>query len=425
MIQEFNKINKVKGELSLPGDKSISHRAIMFASMAKGKSVIKNLSNGQDVASTMKCFEQLGVEIKKGKSEFIVNGKGFKNFIKPSESLDCSNSGTTARLITGFLCTQNFETTLIGDESLSKRPMDRVTIPLTQMGARFESKNNRLPLKIFPANEIHPINYELPVASAQIKSAVILAGLHSEGITSVIEKLPSRNHTEKMLGLEVKENKSGNTILVSKINYPVPAEYFVPSDVSSAAFFVVLAILSKNSSLRIKNVGLNETRKGYLEILEQMGAKINYENISVSGGETYGDIIVETSKLQNIEVPKEIIPNIIDEIPVLSVAGLFAEGNFTIRNASELRKKESDRISTLCFNYKLLGLEVEESEDGFSLSGEIKNKNVVFNSFDDHRIAMAFAVLSMLLNDGGKVDNFDCVAISNPDFLKQVKMITG
>ena len=221
------------------------------------------------------------------------------------------------------------------------------------------------------------------------------------------------------------KNKSGNTILVSKINYPVPAEYFVPSDVSSAAFFVVLAILSKNSSLRIKNVGLNETRKGYLEILEQMGAKINYENISVSGGETYGDIIVETSKLQNIEVPKEIIPNIIDEIPVLSVAGLFAEGNFTIRNASELRKKESDRISTLCFNYKLLGLEVEESEDGFSLSGEIKNKNVVFNSFDDHRIAMAFAVLSMLLNDGGKVDNFDCVAISNPDFLKQVKMITG
>lgn len=423
MIQEFNKINKVKGELGLPGDKSISHRAVMFASMAKGKSVIKNLSNGQDVATTMKCFQQVGTDIKIGNSEVVVNGKGFKNFNKPSESLNCGNSGTTARLITGFLSAQNFETTLIGDESLSKRPMDRVTIPLTQMGARFESENNRLPLKIFPANAVRSINYELPVASAQVKSAVILAGLHSDGITSVIEKFPSRNHTEKMLGLEVKENKSGNTILVSKINYPVPAEYFVPSDVSSAAFFIVLAILSKNSSLRIKNAGLNETRKGYLDILEQMGAKINYENISVSGGETYGDVVVETSKLHNIEVPKEIIPNIIDEIPILSVAGLFAEGNFIIRNVSELRKKESDRISTLCYNYKLLGLEVDEFEDGFLVSGEIKNKNVVFNSFDDHRIAMTFAILSMLLNDGGKVDNFDCVAISNPDFLKQIKMI--
>jgi len=424
MIQEFKKVSKVSGELNLPGDKSISHRAVMFASMAKGKSVIKNLSNGQDVGTTVKCFQQLGTEIKKEGSEIIVIGKGFKNFSKPSKLLDCGNSGTTARLITGFLSAQDFETTLIGDESLSKRPMDRVTIPLTQMGARFESENNRLPLKISPAKEIHPINYEMSVASAQIKSAVILAGLHCESTTSVIEKLPSRNHTEKMLGLEVKKNKSGNTILVSKINYPVPAEYFVPSDVSSAAFFVVLAILSKNSSLIIKNIGLNETRKGYLEILGQMGAKINYENISVSGGETYGNIVVESGKLNNIEIPKEIIPNIIDEIPILSVAGLFAEGDFIIKNAGELRKKESDRISTLCYNYKLLGLRVDKFEDGFSISGEIKNKNMVFNSFEDHRIAMTFAILSMLLNGGGKVDNFDCVAISNPDFLRQVQRIT-
>ena len=361
--------------------------------MAKGKSVIKNLSNGQDVASTMKSFEQLGAEIKKYDSEFIVTGKGFKNFIKPQKPLDCGNSGTTARLMTGFLSAQNFETTLVGDESLSKRPMDRVTIPLTQMGAKFESGNNRLPLRILSSKELHPINYELPVASAQIKSAVILAGLHCEGVTSITEKLPSRNHTEKMLGLEVKKSESGNTVLVSKINYPVPTEYFVPSDVSSAAFFIVLALLSKDSSLRIKSVGLNETRKGYLEILEKMGAKINYENISVSGGETYGDIVVENSKLKNIEIPEEIIPNIIDEIPILSVAGLFAEGNFLIKNAKELRKKESDRISTLCYNYKLLGLKVDEFEDGFSISGQIKNKNIVFKSFDDHRIAMTFAIL--------------------------------
>ncbi len=425
MIQEFNKIDKIEGELSLPGDKSISHRSVFFASMAKGKSVIKNISNGQDVASTMKCFEQLGAEIKKQDSEVILTGRGFKNFIKPQKPLDCGNSGTTARLITGFLSAQNFEATLVGDGSLSKRPMDRVTIPLTQMGAKFESENNSLPLKILPSKELHPINYELPVASAQIKSAVILAGLHCEGVTSITEKLPSRNHTEKMLGLEVKKSESGNTVLVSKINYPVPTEYFVPSDVSTAAFFIVLALLSKDSSLRIKSVGLNETRKGYLTILEQMGAKINYENVSVSGGETYGNIVVENSKLNNVEIPEKIIPNVIDEIPILSVAGLFAEGNFLIKNAKELRKKESDRIATLCYNYKLLGLNVDEFEDGFSISGEIKNKNVVFKSFDDHRIAMTFAILSMLLNDGGKVDNFDCVAISNPDFLKQVKMITG
>lgn len=425
MIQEFNRINKVKGELKLPGDKSISHRAVFFSSIADGKSVIKNLSNGEDVATTIECFSALGCDIKKENNEIIVSGRGFRNFNKPRNPLDCGNSGTTARLIAGFLAAQNFETTLTGDESLSKRPMDRVTIPLEKMGAKFESENNRFPLKIFPAKELHPINYELPIPSAQIKSSVILAGLHCENVTSIIEKAQSRNHTEKMLGLEVKKSEAGNTILVSKINYPVPAEYFVPSDVSTAAFFVILAVLTKGSILKIKNAGLNETRKGYLGILKQMGTKINYENIAVSSGEVYGDIMVEGCKLKNVEIPLEIIPNIIDEIPILSVASLFAEGNFIIKNGGELRKKESDRISSLCYNYKLLGLEVEEFEDGFALSGEIKNKNVLFESFGDHRIAMAFAILSLLLNDGGKVNNFDCVKISNPDFVQQIRQITS
>ena len=424
MFQSFNHISKVKGELNLPGDKSISHRAVMFASMAKGKSVIKNLSNGEDVATTINCFSALGCDIKEVNKEVIVKGKGFKNFNKPHNSLDCGNSGTTARLITGFLAAQDFNTILTGDESLSKRPMDRVTIPLEKMGAQFKSNNNKLPLEIFPAKELKPINYELPVASAQIKSAVILAGLHSDGTTSIIEKNQSRNHTEKMLGLEVKESDAGSTILVSKINYPVPAEYFVPSDVSTAAFFIILAALTKGSFLKIKNAGLNETRKGYLKILESMRAKINFENVALSSGEVYGDIIVESSKLKNVEIPEEIIPNIIDEIPILSVAGLFADGNFVIKNAGELRKKESDRISSLCYNYKLLGLEVEESENGFIISGLIKNKNVVFESFGDHRIAMTFAILSMLLKVGGEVNNFDCIKISNPGFVQQIKQIT-
>ena len=298
-------------------------------------------------------------------------------------------------------------------------------IPLEKMGTRFESENKNLPLKVIPSKELKPINYELPIPSAQIKSAVIFAGLHCEGITSIIEKVSSRNHTEKMLGLEVKKSVTGNTILVSKKNYPIPTEYFIPSDISSAAFFVVLTILLKDSSLRIKNVSLNETRKGFLKILTEMGAKINFENISVSGGENYGDIIVESSKLANVNISEEIIPNIIDEIPILSVAGLFAEGNFSIKGAGELRKKESDRINSLCYNYKLLGLDVEEFQDGFTSSGKIKNNNITFESFGDHRIAMAFSILSLLLNTGGKVDNFSCVKISNPDFINQIKQITG
>jgi len=425
MLQTFDHITKVKGELSLPGDKSISHRAVFFSSMAEGKSVIKNLSDSEDVASTIKCFSDLGCEIKKEKNQFVVAGKGFKKFNKPNKPLDCGNSGTTARLLAGLLSAQNFETTLIGDESLSERPMDRVMIPLKKIGVNFESENDRLPLKIIPDKEHHPINYKLPIPSAQIKSSVILAGLHCEGITSVIEKIPSRNHTEKMLGLEVKKSESGNTILVSKKNYPIPAEYFIPSDVSSAAFFVVLTTLTKGSSLRIKNASLNETRKGYLRILKEMGARINFENISVSSGEIYGDIIVESSQLKNVEIAEGIIPNIIDEIAILSVAGLFAEGNFSIKGAKELRKKESDRINALCYNYKLLGLDIDEFEDGFSISGKIINKGVTFESFNDHRIVMTFSILSLLLNDGGKVNNFNCVKISNPDFINQIKQITG
>lgn len=425
MLQSFNHITKVNGELILQGDKSISHRAVFFSSMADGKSVIKNISTGDDVISTINCFRGLGIDIQKENNLIVVNGKGFKGLRKPENSLNAGNSGTTARLLTGLLIAQNFESTLIGDNSLSKRPMDRVMIPLKKMGAKFESDNNHLPVRIIPAEKLKPINYELPVPSAQIKSSIILAGLHCDGITSVIEKLSSRNHTEKMLGLEEKKSVAGNTILVSNKNYPIPSEYFIPSDISSAAFFIVLTILTKDSSLRVKNVSLNETRKGYLKILEKMGAKINYENISVSGGEVYGDIEVESSTLRSIEIPGEIIPNIIDEIPILSVAGLFAESTFTITGVQELRKKESDRINSVCYNYKLLGLKVEEREDGFSISGKIKNKEAVFESFNDHRIAMTFSILSLLLNDGGKVNNFNCVNISNPDFINQLKQITG
>ncbi|HVO74096.1 MAG TPA: 3-phosphoshikimate 1-carboxyvinyltransferase, partial [Ignavibacteriaceae bacterium] len=248
MKQEFNKIDHINGELELPGDKSISHRSVMFSSLAKGKSVIRNLSAGEDVKSTQKCFMQMGIEINKKSDCIEVSGKGFKGLKKPSAPLDAGNSGTTTRLISGILAAQDFESVIVGDESLSARPMKRIISPLSLMGARFEAAENfTLPLKIFPAEEIKAVSYELPIASAQVKSAVLLAGLHSDETTSVIEKIPSRNHTEKMLNLKHELKNSKNIIYVSKKDYPEPKEYFVPGDISTAAFFIVLTLLAENS----------------------------------------------------------------------------------------------------------------------------------------------------------------------------------
>ena len=425
MDKYFNNIEKVGGELELPGDKSISHRAVMFSSLAEGKSKIFNLSDGEDVLSTRNCFKQMGINVE-SKGNFIeITGKGFKNFTRPSGFLNAGNSGTTARLISGILAAQNFESELIGDESLSKRPMKRIITPLTAMNGKIKaSEDYTLPLHFYPSEEIIGINYELPVASAQVKSAVLLAGLHSEQITSVIEKLPSRDHTEKMLGLKTRFNESGKITFVSKDDYPVPKTYFIPSDISTAAFFIILSLLVKNSSLTVKNVSLNPTRTGILDVLKDMGARIEKGSIKEMNGEVFGDLTIHYSKLHNIKIEEKIIPNIIDEIPILSAASVFADGKFEIERVSELRAKETDRINAICHNMRLLGLDVEEKKDGFCISGKVKNNTPVFESFGDHRIAMSFGILSLLLKDGGKVNNFDCAAISNPDFLGQLSKIS-
>jgi 3-phosphoshikimate 1-carboxyvinyltransferase len=426
MLKEFSKIDHINGELNLPGDKSISHRAVMFSSLAEEKSIIRNLSEGEDVKTTQKCFMQMGIEIKK-KPEFVeVEGKGFKGLKKPSGPLDARNSGTTTRLISGILAAQDFESEIIGDKSLSARPMKRIISPLNLMGARIEATENfTLPLRIFPAKKIKAINFELPIASAQIKSAVLLAGLHSDETTTVIENILSRNHTETMLNLKHEFQNSKKIIYVSKKNYPEPKEYFVPGDISTASFFIVLALHTRNSFLKIKDVTLNETRSGILKVLTEMGGKIEIENQKETSGELYGDIIIRGSRLHNVEIPAEIIPNIIDEIPVLSVAGIFSEGDFKIKNASELRGKETDRIKAVCHNMKLAGMHIEEYEDGFCISGSPGDRKVMFESFGDHRIAMAFSILSLLLKKGGAVNNFTCVNISNPQFLSQLKQITS
>jgi 3-phosphoshikimate 1-carboxyvinyltransferase len=425
MIFTTEKIDRVAGSLQLPGDKSISHRSVMFSAMSNGVSTINNCLRSEDLISTINCFRALGCEIDSSEEEIRVIGKGFKGFKKPAKPLECGNSGTTSRLISGILAAQDFDTTLIGDQSLSKRPMKRIVDPLIQMGALLStSSTGTLPLTISATNNLHAIEYQLPVASAQVKSAVLLAGLHLDNRTIVMEHERTRNHTEKMLGLEVEELGMERKIYSSIDNYPQPKEYLVPSDISSASFFIVLTLLLPNSEILIKNVSLNPTRTGLIDVLIKMGGSIEVVSRNVSSGEEYGDLLVKSSKLQNISIDMNLIANIIDEIPILSVAGLFAEGQFEIRNAGELRHKESDRISALCKNYKLLSVNCEEYEDGFTLSGEVKDFSNVLQSYGDHRIAMTFGILGSLLYEPIKINNFECLSISNPNFLKQVQSIT-
>jgi 3-phosphoshikimate 1-carboxyvinyltransferase len=423
MIQKFENVPDINGVLNLPGDKSISHRAVMFGALAEGVSVIKNCSQAEDVASTMSCFEKMGVKFERGE-EIKIYGKGFKGLTPPEGALYAGNSGTTARLISGVLCAQGFESTLTGDESLSSRPMSRVVEPLKLMGACFETSGKvTLPLRIIPSEKLQAVNYKLQVASAQVKSAMLLAGLFIEDETVIIEPVATRNHTEKMLGLKTEQEDDGKKIFVSKNDYPKPFVMTIPSDISSAAFFIILALLTKGSEILIKHVTLNETRTGFLQLVKDMGGRIIIEDEQEENGERRGDIRVFSSRLMNIEIPEYIIPNIIDEIPILSVAGVFASGKFVVRNAKELRVKESDRIKSMCLNFKMMGLNVTEFEDGFEIDGNISGTNFTFESFGDHRIAMAFAVMSMLLPNGGTINGFEAVAISNPSFLKQLNKI--
>jgi len=423
MIQEFSRIKRISGKLNLPGDKSISHRSVMFAAMAKGKSEIYNCLQSQDVLSTIAAFQKMGCSIEITEKKIIINGRGKNGLIKPTEELYLGNSGTTTRLIAGILSAQKFPVILTGDPSLSNRPMKRIIDPLIKMGAKINSENGLLPIEILPVTLLKPMEYELPIASAQIKSCILLAGLFLEDETIVVEKKQSRNHTEKMLDLKIIEENEKRKIYSSIRNYPIAQKYSVPSDISTASFLIVLTLLLKDSKLELPGVSLNKTRIGVISILKKMGANIEFGNVEIINGEKRGDIIIRSSNLTNIDIPDEIIPNIIDEIPILAIAGLFAEGNFNIRNASELRHKESDRIKSVCENFKLLGIYLTEFNDGFELSGRHNINKVVFQSYNDHRIAMAFSILSLLLDQGGSVNNFECVDVSNPEFVNQLKSI--
>jgi 3-phosphoshikimate 1-carboxyvinyltransferase len=425
MLQSFAKIKHIKGELTLPGDKSISHRSLIFSAMSKGRSVIQNLPNGEDVQSTIHCLSQLGINILETNDLAYVDGRGFKGFQKPVRELFAGNSGTTARLLSGLLSMQDFPGTIIGDASLSKRPMQRVIEPLKQMGADISSATGTLPLKINPAEQLRPINFQLITPSAQVKSAVILAGLHLDEETSVTEYLPSRDHTERMLNLRIAKEERKNIIYVSRKDYPHSNEYVIPADISSAVFFITAALITPGSELLIKNVSLNPSRTAILDIFRQMGGSIEIENIQNYANEPSGDLIIKSSVLKNVIIPPEIIPNIIDEIPALTIAAIHSEGEFSIAGAGELRHKETDRIAAICSNLKTAGIKVEEYIDGFYFSAKEYNRNLFFNSFGDHRIAMAFSVMSMLSEHGGMVEDFQCISISNPDFINQINSIAS
>lgn len=413
---------KINSNVTVPSDKSISHRSIMIGSLAKGVTEIENFLFSDDCLATINCFKNLGTDIEIRNDKIIVKGNDF-NLFAPKQILDCQNSGTTTRLLLGILSTQEFESILTGDSSLKKRPMKRVTLPLSQMGAEFEflEKEDFLPIKVKGSKKLKPIEYTLPIPSAQVKSALIFASLRAEGKSVIKESPKSRDHTELMLkhaGANIKSWEEDGVYTVEILPSQVSSiKIKIPSDISSAAFFIVLALICEGSSVVIENCILNPTRTGIIDVLKQMGADIRIEDVENRNGELVGKIIARSSNLKGIKVDKNYIPRIIDEIPILAVAAAFAEGKTTIDNASELRVKESDRIKTTVQMLKSFGADCYELEDGLEIIGSReKLKSAVVNSYKDHRIAMAASIMACAVEGESTILDAECASISFPNF---------
>lgn len=423
---------RLAGKVALPGDKSISHRAAMLGAIAEGKSRISNFAASEDCTSTLTCLADLGVKMRRDGTNVTVHGVGKTGFTAPSGSLDCGNSGTTMRLLSGILAGQNFESTLTGDDSLSRRPMMRIIDPLTQMGATLEATDGHAPLAIKGRNPLKAIEFRLPVASAQLKSCVLLAGLNAEGETSVIEPIATRDHTERMLGgfgvdVQTIDSQQGKIITVSGDSRLSARDIVVPSDVSSAAFFLVAAACLSGSRLELPSVGLNPTRTGIIDVLRALGADIEAADVTESGGEPIGRLIVtgglppSASREANI-IRGDVVANLIDEVPILAVFGTQIEGGIEIRDAGELRIKESDRIAAVVENLRRMGAEVEEFDDGLRV-GKSELNGAVIDSFGDHRIAMAFAVAGLFAKGETEIVGAECAAVSFPDFFETLQEV--
>lgn len=408
----------LKGEITVPGDKSISHRSVMFGAIAQGLTEITNFLRGADCLSTISCFQKLGISIENGPERILIHGKGLHGLSASKDVLDTGNSGTTMRLISGILAGQHFETTLTGDESIQKRPMKRIMEPLSLMGADIESlkQNGCAPLRI-TGKELHGISCQTPVASAQVKSAILLAGLYADGPTYVTEPALSRNHTELMLsGFGADLRTEGKTAVLYPGTPLTGRKIEVPGDISSAAYFLAAALLVPGSEILIKNVGINPTRDGILTVIQAMGGRIALLNERRCAGEKVADLLVSHSSLHGTVVEGSLIPALIDEIPVIAVLAAFAEGTTIIRDAAELKVKESNRIDTVTAGLNAMGCDVTPTQDGMIITGGRPLHGAVIDSFQDHRIAMSFAVAGLAAEGGTRILGGECVNISYPGF---------
>jgi 3-phosphoshikimate 1-carboxyvinyltransferase len=422
----FKKRGPLIGEITVPGDKSISHRAIMLGALAEGTTTVTNFLQGADCLSSIQCFRQLGIEISNDRSLgcVTIHGKGLHGLNQPSSALDVGNSGTTIRLISGILCGQDFDVTITGDESIQKRPMGRIMTPLQKMGADIKSSNDNgcAPLQILRHHPLTGIRYDSPVASAQVKSCILLAGLYANDETTVTEPSLSRNHTELMLaqfGANVHSDKSTVTI------YPEPhmtgRKVTVCSDISSAAYFIAAGLIVPNSEILIKNVGINPTRDGILRVCRQMGANIKIENTANHGYEPVADLIVRHSELHGIEIGGSIIPTLIDEIPVIAVLACFASGDTIIRDAAELKVKESNRIDVMAKNLTRMGADITATADGMIIHGGKALHGTTIETMADHRIAMSFTIASLVADGETTLTDSSCVSISYPGFYEDLE----
>ena len=417
--------NSLSGVITIPGDKSISHRAIIMGSIANGVTKVSGFLEGNDSLATMKSFQQMGVGIEQLGSKLIIKGVGMHGLKAPTKPLNLGNSGTSIRLMSGLLSAQSFDSELCGDQSLSKRPMDRIIEPLRQMGAKINGVNSKPPLTISGNQALKAITYELPIASAQIKSCLLLAGLYAQGKTCIVENVTTRDHTERMLrGFGYQVICSDNSISLDGGGELEACDIDIPSDISSAAFFMVAGSIAKDADLTLKSININPTRTGIIEILKLMGADITLGNETEMAGEKIADIRVRSADLKGIEIPNELVPLAIDEFPVLFIAASCAKGETLLTDAKELRVKESDRIQVMADGLKILGIRTEVFDDGIRIQGgQFSKPNTPIKSHHDHRISMSFAVASAACNFDIKIEGVDNVKTSFPNFVELANTI--
>ena len=429
-VKSIQPARRLRGEITIPGDKSISHRAVMFGSLARGTTTITHFLNGADCLATINCFRQMGISIEQEQERVLVHGKARRGLTAPSAQLYTGNRGTTTRLLSAILSGQSFTSVMSGDESLNTRPMNRIIVPLSQMGANITSihEDGCAPLRISPKS-LHGISYHSPVASAQVKSAILLAGLYAEGETSVTEPALSRNHTELMLsefGASIRSSIQENgtaTAVIQPCDELYAQSICVPGDISSAAYFIAAALLVPDAELLIKNVGINPTRAGFLEVCRTMGADITLLNESAEGGEPHADLLVKSSNLKGTTIQGNLIPTLIDEIPMIAVMAAFAEGTTVIQDAAELKVKETNRIDTVTCNLKTMGAKITPTEDGMIIEGGAELNGAEIKSFLDHRIAMAFSIAGLASQGETIIQESQCVDVSYPSFFSTLEEI--